>query len=117
MSNSKDWAVVTGASSGIGRAFAMELAERGYPVLLVARREDELRRVAAQISTRGGRAEVVAALSPFATTKPAGLGLGLPLARETLERQGGRLLIDSRPGIGTTVRLALPLARKRTARA
>lgn len=55
-------------------------------------------------------AEVEAALSPFATTKPAGLGLGLPLARETLERQGGRLEITSQPGAGTRVRLVLPVA-------
>lgn len=61
MSNSKEWAVVTGASSGIGRAFALELAGQGYPVLLVARREGELRRVALQISERGGRAQVVVA--------------------------------------------------------
>lgn len=61
------------------------------------------------------RAEVAAALSPFATTKAAGLGLGLPLARETLQRQGGRLVIASRPDIGTTVRLVLPRAAKRTA--
>lgn len=61
MSNSKDWAVVTGASSGIGRAFALELAGRGHPVLLIARRGDELSRVARQIADRGGRAEVIAA--------------------------------------------------------
>lgn len=54
--------------------------------------------------------EVAAALEPFATTKPAGLGLGLPLAREALERQGGSLQIVSRPGAGTTVRLILPIA-------
>jgi NAD(P)-dependent dehydrogenase (short-subunit alcohol dehydrogenase family) len=33
----KAWAVVTGASSGIGREFALALAERGTPVLAVAR--------------------------------------------------------------------------------
>jgi signal transduction histidine kinase len=57
-------------------------------------------------------AEVAAALSPFATTKPAGLGLGLPLAREALERHGCSLRITSRPGAGTTVRLILPVARE-----
>lgn len=56
-------------------------------------------------------AEIKAALSPFATTKPAGLGLGLPLAREALERQGGRLAIRSLPGEGTAIRLTLPAAR------
>lgn len=56
-------------------------------------------------------AEIEAALRPFATTKPAGLGLGLPLARETLGRHGGTLAITSRPGAGTTARLTLPVAQ------
>jgi short-subunit dehydrogenase len=55
--NQHEWAVVTGASSGIGRAFALELARRGHPILLVARRRDELQRVAAEITAGGGRAE------------------------------------------------------------
>jgi two-component system, NtrC family, sensor histidine kinase HydH len=57
--------------------------------------------------------ELEAALEPFATTKAAGLGLGLPLARETVERHGGSLHIVSRPGAGTTVRLMLPAVASR----
>ncbi|WP_162932291.1 SDR family NAD(P)-dependent oxidoreductase [Solimonas sp. K1W22B-7] len=49
-----EWAVVTGASSGIGEAFAHALAARGVRPLLVARREDELRRVAAAVQQRHG---------------------------------------------------------------
>src|SRR6185369_3816278 len=56
VTNQHEWAVVTGASSGIGRAFALELARRGHPILLVARRGDELQRVAAEIAAGGGRA-------------------------------------------------------------
>lgn len=47
---------------------------------------------------------------PFHTTKPRGLGVGLALARRVIERFGGRLEIDSEPGIGTTVRLHMPTA-------
>lgn len=39
-------AVVTGASSGLGRAFAESLASRGHPLIVVARREERLRELA-----------------------------------------------------------------------
>ncbi|AQA02039.1 oxidoreductase [Mycobacterium sp. MS1601] len=53
-------AVVTGASSGIGADLARELASRGYGVTLVARREDKLRELAADIGSTV-RVEVIAA--------------------------------------------------------
>jgi short-subunit dehydrogenase len=49
-------AVVTGASSGIGRALARELAGRGCRVGLLARRKDELDRLAGEIRQAGGTA-------------------------------------------------------------
>jgi NADP-dependent 3-hydroxy acid dehydrogenase YdfG len=47
---------ITGASSGIGRAAARMLAERGATVVLGARRADELEAVANEIRTSGGEA-------------------------------------------------------------
>ncbi len=51
-------AVITGASSGIGAASAARLAHAGYHVVLAARRQDRLERVAAQITGSGGSAEI-----------------------------------------------------------
>jgi len=51
-------AVVTGASSGIGAASAIGLAEAGYHVVLTARRADRLAQVESQIAEQGGSAAV-----------------------------------------------------------
>src|SRR5260370_4246583 len=48
-------AVVTGASSGIGKAIALSLAEQGAEVCLVARRRELLEDVAKQIRLSGSR--------------------------------------------------------------
>ncbi len=54
-------AVITGASSGIGWALAKELAAQGCKVGLVARRKDQLDRLAEEIRQAGGTAAVAAA--------------------------------------------------------
>jgi len=49
-------ALITGASSGLGHAFALALAQSGVKVFLTARREENLRRVADEITAAGGEA-------------------------------------------------------------
>lgn len=56
----RGWAVVTGASSGIGSALARALAVRGYDVLLVARRHERLQDLATTLSARYGVATEIA---------------------------------------------------------
>ncbi|HVW83647.1 MAG TPA: 3-oxoacyl-[acyl-carrier-protein] reductase [Bryobacteraceae bacterium] len=53
-------ALVTGASRGIGRACAIELAKAGYRVALAARQVEKLEEVAGEIRAAGGDAFVVA---------------------------------------------------------
>jgi signal transduction histidine kinase len=45
---------------------------------------------------------------PFFTTRRTGSGLGLAIARNIIEGLGGSIVIDSRPNVGTIVRIDLP---------
>ncbi len=45
---------------------------------------------------------------PFFTTKAAGTGLGLAIVRKIVDQHQGRVLVDTKKGEGTTVRVVLP---------
>jgi signal transduction histidine kinase len=78
---------------------------------------DDAEGLTLEVADRGigmAAAEIERALQPFGQAKPAttrnhgGTGLGLPIAKGLVEAHGGRLMIESTPGRGTVVRIALP---------
>jgi uncharacterized protein len=89
-------ALVTGASSGIGAAFARGLRARGHPLVLVARRADRLATLCAEL---GGDAAAVAV--PLDLTAP---DAGERLERALAERGLGVDLLVNNAGMGHTGR-------------
>lgn len=84
-------ALVTGASEGIGRAFAEALATEGYRVTLVARHADKLRAVCDHLP--GGGHQILAA----DLAEPAGLAR----VADAVRGGGFRLLVNN-AGVGTS---------------
>jgi len=64
------WAVVTGATAGIGEGFTYELARRGINVLAVSRSEDKLKNLAQQVSSKYPSVQVKTLVIDFANESP-----------------------------------------------
>jgi short-subunit dehydrogenase len=94
-----DWkekvVLVTGASSGIGRALAVELGRRGARVGLTARRAEELLKVAGEVERAGGQALALPADVRNAEQMKA-------VAARVRERWGGVDILVANAGMSTT---------------
>jgi short-subunit dehydrogenase len=88
------WAIVTGASSGIGQAFARALVRRGWRVLAVARRQDRLEALAREAAEHGGM--IVPLVADLATAE----GIALVIAR--MAELGAIDLLVNNAGIATS---------------
>ena len=89
-------AIVTGASSGLGRGFARALLDAGASVVLGARREDQLRSLATELDPSGhmARTRRTDVTDPEACTALAGLAMS----------EFGRLdILVNNAGVGTAV--------------
>src|SRR4051794_37672993 len=87
-------AVITGASAGIGAAFARKLAARGYDLLLVARRLERLEALSRQLSDQHG---IVAEPIALDLTRQSDLE---SLAKRVLDAPNLSLLVNN-AGFGT----------------
>ncbi len=107
MAESHAYALVTGASRGLGRCFACTLAAHGYDLVLIARSSEKLEALASELhSAHGVHVEVI-------TLDLAAPGAGECLADE-IERRGRRIdLLVNNAGFGDQKGfLDLPLERQ-----
>jgi short-subunit dehydrogenase len=92
LGSDKQWALITGASSGIGRALAYAFAARGYSLFLTARNDLALRQVAAECASRF---RVTTEIHPADLSDPQAVGLlvaafsQMPRAFEILVNNAG----------------------------
>lgn len=87
-------ALITGASSGIGRETAYKLAEKGADVALAARSQDELEQIAASIEEEYSQEAVVI---PTDVTEREQVE---EMVEETVEQLGGLDIVVNNAGIG-----------------
>jgi len=89
------WAIVTGATSDVGREYAHTLGRAGLNLLLVARREAELQALASEIEAQSGLCAVPLALDLTAT------GAATQVLQALQAQRGARLrLLFSYTGVG-----------------
>ena len=107
----------------LAKAFA-KIAKNAVQAVTDERHSGELRQVSVWLERVGTDVQIEVidsgvgmctetadeALQPLFSTRNFGVGLGLPIAKQSFERHGGGLNIDSQPGNRTIITMRLPLA-------
>ncbi|MBI2088433.1 MAG: hypothetical protein HYT78_06760 [Deltaproteobacteria bacterium] len=109
-------------SDQMRRAFANliknadEAMPEGGTLTISARPADGLGEVKIRDSGHGiSEQDLAKIFDPLFTTKPRGIGMGLAIVKQIVERHKGALDVSSQPGKGTTFTVRLPLNREQTA--
>jgi two-component system NtrC family sensor kinase len=90
---------------------ARDAMPQGGRLTIRAARQDGLVEVVVADTGEGIPKELLARVQePFFTTRSAGSGLGLSIVRSILWEMNGRMVLESEPGHGTSVRLLVPAA-------
>jgi signal transduction histidine kinase len=80
----------------------------GHLTISTSTNGDKLLMVISDTGTGMTPDEIKRIFEPFSTTKSRGLGLGIPYAQKIIQQHGGQIVVESQPGQGTEVRIALP---------
>jgi signal transduction histidine kinase len=94
---------------------AMEAMPEGGPLSIECRQDGE-DRMEVRVSDSGPgipEENLEKIFLPFFTTKPKGTGMGLALVHKIVLAHGGRILVERRPGKGTTFVITLPMYGER----
>ena len=88
----------------------IEAMESGGTLTISARRSGGRTLEVAIADTGRGMTEpeLARVFEPFYSSKPGGVGMGMPISMKIVQAHQGHVRIDSSPGRGTTVRIALP---------
>jgi two-component system sensor histidine kinase HydH len=89
---------------------AVQASPEGAAVTVKTKRTDDGAEIA--VIDRGSgieRDRMETIFNPFVTTKPNGVGLGLPIVSKIVDEHGGKLTVDSEPAKGSVFRVILPI--------
>jgi len=115
-----DVPMVPGHVDALGRALtnvllnAVEASRPGAPISVSVRRAAHGERAMVEVAVRDSGCGIPASRlasiwEPYVTHKAGGTGLGLAIVRQTLLAHDGAVAAESMPGVGTTIRLLLPV--------